>query len=453
MIRSHSIHHLKNKQGSIHKKKQEYPLSLYILFMLFVLYMTLPIIDVPLLSLSASAPIFFFITLQVFFRSSGVWIRGYFKWVLLVVLIWIGIFVSAIANGFTSGGTHIDTGTWVALAQYAYWFLTFVVSVYLMSTQARLAERVALGVAVGVMVLGILRLGEAVFGGAIGAWMNLSVMTQNSYGIQFSMFFPVLLSFTYTKEKQRFAIAGALILLLAMLINGSRSNWIASVISTFVFVVLLVLAQRKASRILIVFLALAMLVGFSTLFIPKIVVNTFEQRFSTLGRLEQDKSYAIRQLMVQKGIGLYKSSPWVGVGISRWRKESVPLVVPKILGYYPQSYYDVKSSHNSYVSHLAESGLVGTIPLGIFLLILIVYGYRYAIVLGKEGQIWAIGFYAGFIGMSIHLWALSGLTGTVTWFVYALVAVVIVLGRDQARKEKKKRASRFSLPHTRSRAR
>jgi len=116
-----------------------------------------------------------------------------------------------------------------------------------------------------------------------------------------------------------------------------------------------------------------------------------------------------------------------GVGISRWRKESVPLEIPRVLQYGSQTYYDNKSSHNSYISFLAENGLLGSLPFGFLLLTLMLRGYQAASALARHDQIWALGIYAGFLGMSVHLWSLSGLTGTAPWFVYGLVAAMIVL--------------------------
>ena len=53
---------------------------------------------------------------------------------------------------------------------------------------------------------------------------------------------------------------------------------------------------------------------------------------------------------------------------------------------------------------------MGAVPLAFLLLVLAVGGYGAAGRLARRGQVWALGVYAGFIGMSIHLWALSGLT-------------------------------------------
>jgi O-antigen ligase len=164
---------------------------------------------------------------------------------------------------------------------------------------------------------------------------------------------------------------------------------------------------------------------------PQAVISAFEYRLNTFQYLDEEKSYAIRKLMIQKGMGLFESSPWTGVGLARWNKETVPLRIPRVLKYAGQEYFDKKSSHNSYISHLAEVGIIGVLPLAILLLILVGKGYAAASRLARRGQTWALGVYAGFIGMSIHLWALSGLYSTATWFVYGLVAAIIALDKRQ----------------------
>jgi len=58
------------------------------------------------------------------------------------------------------------------------------------------------------------------------------------------------------------------------------------------------------------------------------------------------------------------------VGAGRFTKSSVPLDIPHVLSYAGQAHFDVKSSHNSYLDFIAESGLLGAIPYAILLIIL-----------------------------------------------------------------------------------
>ena len=78
--------------------------------------------------------------------------------------------------------------------------------------------------------------------------------------------------------------------------------------------------------------------------------------------------------MVQKGLKLFEESPIIGVGASRFRKESVELELSGVFRFYSQSSFDRKSAHNSYVGFLAESGLIGSIPLLVLILMLAFQG-------------------------------------------------------------------------------
>jgi len=45
------------------RKRISFPRGIYVLFYVFAVYLVIPVIDVPLLGLSLSAPIFFFIAM------------------------------------------------------------------------------------------------------------------------------------------------------------------------------------------------------------------------------------------------------------------------------------------------------------------------------------------------------------------------------------------------------
>jgi O-antigen ligase len=435
------------------ERASDYHATVYFLFLFFAFYLTLPIIDIPLLGLSFSAPVFFLVAMPVFLRSPRPWVSLYRNWIMLAAAIWLGIFFSAMFAGLLSGGARIDQRGWLSLVRFAYWILIFVVTIYLVSSQPGLGARLTVTMSIGITILGLLRLGEAVFGGAIGAWTRLQLISQNSYGIQFSMFFPLLLSLLYWKNRRYLSIFAVFVVLGAIFINGSRSNWIAILVAVSIFFWILLRNHSQRLRSAVILFVLAILLSLGAVLAPVVlpdVVGAFEQRLGTFDRLEEDKSYLIRQLMVQKGLGLFQENPLFGVGISRWNRESTPLELPRILSYASQEHFDIKSSHNSYISFLAETGLAGSVPFALLLLILFFAGYRAVGHLVRYGHIWAAGVYAGFIGMSIHLWTLSGLTGTAPWFIYGMVAGLIVLERQIAKQASQdSNAPRILLPHSR----
>ena len=95
-----------------------------ILFLIFTAYLVLPIIDVPILGLSLSAPVFLLIALEIFLRK-GQDFKQYGNWRTLAVLIWMGVAISALFNGLVSGGINFDRDSILYIIRYAYWLLVF----------------------------------------------------------------------------------------------------------------------------------------------------------------------------------------------------------------------------------------------------------------------------------------------------------------------------------------
>jgi O-antigen ligase len=254
-------------------------------------------------------------------------------------------------------------------------------------------------------------------------------MTRNGYAVLMSTFAPMLLPIALSSRGFRRWVAGAglAVVLGAILINASRGGWLASALGLFVFAVYFVFfARRKPSGFAVaVLILIAVLGAYRTLSTG--VVDRLLGRAVTMSELEFDKSAQIRVLMMQKSWRMFRESPLFGAGAGRFTRTYVPLDLPRILTYKTDEYFNNKSSHNSYAQWLAEVGLVGSVPLAGLLVLLVVRGAGATARLVRHGELWAAGIYTGFIGMSAHLWVLSGITNTGTWLVYGLVAGVIVV--------------------------
>lgn len=406
----------------------EYSGFMLFLFLLMAAYMVLPLVDVPLMGLSLSAPVFFLIALQAIFRPPEPWLSRFRGWILLAGVIWLGIFIATVGNGLRSNGVKIDRGGWISVIQYAYWLLVFVITAYFVSRKNML-ERVSSVLGWAVFGLALARLFEVIAWGKIGAWTETQLLTQNNYGFIFSMFFPFLLApIITTKGSARLLmILRVLITGMAVLINGSRGSWIGVSAGIFIFCLLFVLAQPKKIGWSILIIGLAAVIFFTIQLAPSKIALAFGKRFATFQTIQEDKSFAIRELMIQKGLQLFRESPLIGVGISRFTKESVQLYIPKLLAYAPQSHFDVKSAHNSYIAFLAETGLVGSLPFAILLVILAIDGLKASLKLVRKKQVYALSVFSAFIGMSIHMWSINSISNSANWFIYGLVAGIIVL--------------------------
>ena len=395
------------------------------LFLIFAAYLVLPLVEVPLMGLSISAPVFFLIALTTIFRPPEPWFFRYRGWIFLACLVWVGIFLSFIVNGLFYGELSL-LGIQTVI-RYAYWSLTFIITIYFVS-RTGIGGKIADLVGWMILILALFRWGEALLFGRIGAWTNVQLMSQNSYGIQFSSFTPFLYPMVFSSGKKRvFGILAVLTVWGAALINGSRSSWIA-LAAGFVLYWLMIFISHPKKTIGSVFglLLISALAVAGLTFLPENFQAAINSRYSTLNNLEEDKSYAIRQLMVQKGLRLFQESPLVGVGAGNFRAVSVDLDIPKILTYASQDYFDEKSAHNSYILFLSETGLAGSIPLGLLLIFLVLRGWKVSLHASYQAIFWIPAAYAAFVSMSIHLWTLAGLTGTAPWVIYGLLGAGIV---------------------------
>ncbi len=401
------------------------------LFLLMGAYLVLPLVDMPLMGLSLSAPIFALIAMQALFRPPAPWLKRFQGWILLAGLIFLGIFFSTTLNGLLSGGVKIYSEGWKLLIQYAYWLVVFVVTAYFVS-RGDMLERVSGVLGWAVFALGLVRLFEAVAWGKVGAYTNPQMLSQNDYGFLFSTFFPFLVApiLTTRGPKRALMIPRMLLVGAAVLINGSRGSWVSVTAGILVFSLLYALEKPRKVGWSVLIIALSFLLFVAIQLAPTQISAAFGQRLSTFQTLEEDKSYAIRQLMDQKGLRLFERSPLIGVGASRFTKESVVLDIPQVLSYSGQADFNRRSAHNSYILFLAETGLAGSIPFAILLLILGTGGFKSTLTLVRQQRVCALSVFAGFIGMSIHMWGIASIANTANWFMYGLVAAVIMIANQ-----------------------
>jgi len=415
-------------------KRSPFPKWTFFLFYVFALYLVIPVIDVPLLGLSLSAPIFFFIAMASILRPPRPWIKKYSSWILLAVLIWFGIFLSTIANGLLSLGVNINNDAFVYLLRYLYWILVFVITAYF-GNQAGLLEKIASVSAWSVLLLALMRWVEVILYGNAGAWTGTRLMTQNAYGFQFSTFSPFILIRIFQEKgrKKLFWILALLMVWGAAAVNASRGSWVAITIG--IAVSFLIFFYSKPRKFIGGLFVLIIFVGAGVLawnYMPK-AAAAVEQRLNTFRSLDEDQSYAIRKVMIQKGLKLFKDSPILGVGANRFTQTWTDISLPEILSYRSIEEFEKKTSHNSYVQFLAEFGLVGSIPMAILLLILLVRGYKNAQISLRKNRLVPLAIFISFVQMSAHMWVISALTGTVTWFIYGMVVAMIKRESRQGR--------------------
>ena len=413
--------------GLVSAQLSEYPQLIYTFFYILSAYLVLPIFDIPLLGLSISAPIMFIVAVACVLKPLRPWFHAYRQWIFLAILIWVGVFFSTVLNGIVSFGLKIDSGGVATIIRYAYWLLVFVITSYFVS-RGEIMPRLSGLLGWSVFLLAVLRLGEALIFGRYGNFSQPRLLSQNNYGMQFSTFSPFLLIMVFQQRgwKRLLAIIANLLLWGAVAVNGSRGSWVSILIGLGICLAMFFFSKPRKLFGLVFLLFLVLALTFVTVNIFPEISVVVNNRFQSFQTLEEDKSVLIRELMVQKGLLLFEESPLIGVGGNRFRQSSASLEIPLGLSYETEAYFNRRSSHNSYIEFLAEFGLLGAIPYGLLLIILVVQGTKVTLVALRQNDVIPLAVLLSLIQMSTHLWAISALANTATWFVYGLIGAVIM---------------------------
>jgi len=419
----------KKAKKQVEKAAGDYPAYFYTLIYIFGANLALPFFDIPLLGLSLSAPIFFVIAAFVVFRPASAWFKEQQGWIILGLVLLSAIVISTLVNEMNRG--EINRSSLISLVQYAYWIVVFVIMGYIFRS-SKIRKTMSTIFAFAVVAITAFRWYEALFHGRIGAWSGTTIMSQNSYGFQFSVFVPFLYIKLFDKEtkKRWFWILVMIVMIVAVGFNGSRGNWVAMAIGAAVMGLVFLITQPKRVPAFILAVLAILVVGFIVLNLSSQISEAFNSRFETLFSLEEDKTYLQRELLVKKGLSLFEESPIIGVGSDRFSRERVSLEIPELLRYSDTEFIlTSKQSHNSYIQFLAEFGLLGSIPLALMLIYLSVRGLQITYEEMKDGKFIDLAIFISFIQMSVHMWVLAAYTGTLVWAMYGML-VGAIISRD-----------------------
>lgn len=140
------------------------------------------------------------------------------------------------------------------------------------------------------------------------------------------------------------------------------------------------------------------------------------------GDLTQDKSWLHRKLMIDKSIEIFEEFPLLGIGATNFSKFDSELETFDDDKYYRLSnhdrdWYNNRSAHNTYVQVLSEFGIIGLTIFIILLLIPLLFLVR--LLFNNNFKIYHLPLIS-LLGMSIHFYAISTITGAVPWMVLGL---------------------------------
>jgi O-antigen ligase len=399
-------------------------------FRLAVLSLALPFFDLPVIAVSVSAPLFAFVLIEVI-GSGALAQPRYFNLLTLAALFASAQIVSVVVRVLAGNSAGVGAEGTLLLARYVYWACIFSATAMVVYRH-KLGKQTVNMAAIGLIALAAIRLTEAIFFGAWGSG-NPQWLTQNDYGFLFSMFSPFVLWYIVQSRgsEKIFATLGGLLVVAAIIGNGSRSSWIAS--SVGIAVILAVFFMRgKAATALGAFAVFVVAISAASAIAPPSWRDPVVARIESFANLQTDKPYLTRQVLIAKGVSLFLQHPITGVGAGRFEKEWADLDLPPALRYQPQDFYNRRTPHNAYIKLLAEGGLVGFVPL-IALLAWVFWGsLNRSFSARSTGWSWVPAVFASLCSTSIHLWTVSGLTGSAPWFVFGLGGAAALSGTRMA---------------------
>jgi len=250
-------------------------------------------------------------------------------------------------------------------------------------------------------------------------------LTQNAVAYIVIIFSP--LGYFYLQKDWQKAIY-AILLIFLMLLNGSRTGAIVSIIQSGLIIILSNSNLSRYFKLTIIILVLLISL-FNIEPVRKSLgyaVFGYNQRLGILLKdpelvLRTDKSWLIRRAQVQKGKQIFAEHPILGIGYSNFTKYDVNIDLLKIGIYKKLSKKSVqnRSAHNTYVAILAETGILGFFSIVLLFITLLVRFWKNSNNLGNkfEGLV-----FVSFIGLLVYFYTISSLMGTNTWIMFGLIA-------------------------------
>lgn len=253
--------------------------------------------------------------------------------------------------------------------------------------------------------------------------LGLKVGSQNA--VAFTVIILAPLAYYYIKNFWIKVVFASLLVFL-MLLNGSRSGAIISFVQSGLIILLTLPKLNKYFKTI------------SIIFVLLIGLFTTETMLSTVGSaiypyndrlgelmmnteyvLRNDMSWLQRQAQIQKGKQIFAEHPVLGVGYTNFLAYDVNIDEREIEADRSLRNIDNRSSHNSYINWLAETGALGFGPMIFFFITILTFFWKRIQYL--PGQFEST-LFVSFLGMLIYFYTISAYLGTSTWIMYGIIA-------------------------------
>lgn len=253
----------------------------------------------------------------------------------------------------------------------------------------------------------------------------ISVPTPNSLSLVLICFTAPLVVFLKNKYNLRIALIALAIVLFVLLRDGRRAGSVLTLLSTASALFLPNINIKALSTSIFIFLTGSLFLFTETgeELVLQANPRVHELIYETDKVQKEDRSYLTRRLMIEKGLTLYESSPVFGIGLNNFVGSEV-----EFKGDFDGSEFVINkdknndiSAHNSYITLLAEGGLVQLVCLLLiqaFILLNFIFGYNTRAPL-ENAFMWA------FMAVVIHLYFITGIVNVYVWFLFGICLNII----------------------------
>lgn len=339
----------------------------------------------------------------------------------LLITFGVGVTISIFDIWTLNQGSHRIAKALAVIPNYLYWCLTIVLFV----TNHQLINIKLVAKAITVALIAAILYYYSPILKPLEQTFLFRGLADNTFAFLLIGFGPI--SLLYIKNQYGLGVffAAGISLVLAAFLGGSRSG---SLLVSFNFALLSIYFLRNSLLLYfssalaaILFLAYVSYENEVKILVKNLNPRTYDLLYEE-DILEQDHSYLTRLALREKGMRLFEKSPITGVGINNFGSLEAEITYAFAGGENVErddEHIQHASAHNSYVSILTETGLLGSIPLAIY----IFYTLFISIKNGFRGDEQSFVLSIGLIGMLIHFSFISAILNVYAWFYFALVSV------------------------------
>lgn len=253
----------------------------------------------------------------------------------------------------------------------------------------------------------------------------LANVSPNGLAFNLICFAPLAISKINNSKGKYYALSFLLLLSLVLLFEGRRAGFILVLLGGFFSIYLNKIVFTKLLFVGFIFTAISFLLNLG--FVNSLIKNSNDRIYDLIYETEKvkvtDQSYLIRVAMTKKGFKIFEEFPLLGVGLNNFSKVNI-----SIPGDFEGSDIVLRvknineiSAHNSYISILAEGGLLTFVPFVLLLVLSIFYGlFNF-----NKMDTYAKSIVIATIMMSIHLYFISAIINVFAWYLLGLCSSLI----------------------------